>query len=261
MQTGRREVYRRASVEPAWAGRVSTIAMNPNRLVSVVRREYLLLLLLALVGAGTWGFMALADEVVEGDTHAVDKAILLAMRNPADPTDPLGPGWVEEIGRDFTALGGMAVLTVIALAAVGHMLLRGKIHSALYLAVTVGGGILISMLLKSGFDRPRPDLVPHESVVYTASFPSGHAMMAAVVYLTIGALLARLDARPALRFYVLGLAAILTIAVGISRVYLGVHWPSDVVAGWTAGATWALACWAGARFLQRRGTLEPENND
>lgn len=235
--------------------------MKTKQLVSTIRSEYLLLILVMLICGGTWAFIELADEVIEGETHATDEAILLAMRNPADRSDPLGPGWVEEMGRDFTALGGIAVLAFIALIAAGHMLLRGRVKSALYLVVTVGGGMLLSTVLKAGFDRPRPDLVPHESIVYTASFPSGHSMMAAVVYLTLGALVARLDSRPALKLYVLGIAVFVTILVGLSRVYLGVHWPSDVLAGWTAGATWALLCWTGARLLQRRGDIEPETDD
>jgi undecaprenyl-diphosphatase len=230
-----------------------------KRVISVIRSEYVLLILIALIGGGAWGFIELADEVLEGETHAVDEAILLSMRNPADHADPLGPGWVEEIGRDMTALGGLAVLTVIALVVVGHMLLRGQHRASLYVAATVGGGILLSMLLKAGFDRPRPDLVPHESIVYTASFPSGHSMMSAVVYLTLGALLARMESRPALKIYVLCVAIVLTVGVGVSRVYLGVHWPTDVLAGWTAGATWALLCWLGARTLQRRGDIEEES--
>lgn len=235
--------------------------MRAKRFVSTVRSEYLLLIILALICGGAWAFVGLADEVMEGETHDVDETILLAMRNPADRSDPIGPGWVEEMGRDFTALGGVAVLTFIALVSVGHMLLRGRTRSALYLAGTVAGGMLLSTLLKLGFDRPRPDLVPHESIVYTASFPSGHSMMSAVVYLTIGALVARLDCRPALRIYVIAVAVFTTLAVGVSRVYLGVHWPSDVLAGWTAGATWALLCWLGARILQRRGDIEPEGQD
>ena len=122
----------------------------------------------------------------------------------------------------------------------------------------VGGGIVLSSLLKAGFERPRPELVPHGSLVYTASFPSGHSMMAAVVYLTLGALLARAQPRRRLKVYLLALAVLVTVAVGISRVYLGVHWPTDVLAGWTIGGAWALLWWAVALGLQRRGRIEPE---
>jgi undecaprenyl-diphosphatase len=249
----------RAALEPARRAAVSREAMkNPKRVISVIRSEYVLLILIALIGGGAWGFIELADEVLEGETHIVDEAILLSMRNQNDPADPIGPGWVEEIGRDFTALAGV---TVVALAVAGHMLLRGRRHATFYLVATVGGGMLLSTFMKMGFDRPRPDLVPHESIVYTASFPSGHSMMAAVVYLTLGALLARMEPRPKTRIYVICVAVFLTIAVGISRVYLGVHWPTDVLAGWTAGATWALLCWLGARALQRRGEIETEDAD
>ena len=148
------------------------------------------------------------------------------------------------------------MLVFVTLAAAGYLRLSGRRRSMLLLIVAVGGGQMLSTLFKRGFDRPRPDLVPHEAIVYTASFPSGHAMMAAVTYLTLGAMLARVQPTRALRAYVLALAAIVTVAVGISRVYLGVHWPTDVLAGWTAGAAWALACWTVARWLARRGAVE-----
>src|SRR5690606_22420443 len=112
---------------------------------------------------------------------------------------------------------------------------------------------------KGAFGRPRPDLVPHGSLVYTASFPSGHSLMSTATYLTLGALLARvLDGR-SLKIYVFALALGLAVIVGVSRVYLGVHWPSDVLAGWSAGAAWALSCWFVARRLQRSGRLDSDH--
>ena len=148
------------------------------------------------------------------------------------------------------------MLVFVTLASAGYLWLSGRRRSMLLLLTAVGGGQMLTTLFKRGFDRPRPDLVPHEAIVYTASFPSGHAMMAAVTYLTLGAMLARVQPTRALRAYVLALAAIVTVAVGISRVYLGVHWPTDVLAGWTAGAAWALACWTVARWLAQRGAVE-----
>lgn len=213
-----------------------------------------LLLGFALV-VGLWGFVEIAEEVLEGKTRAIDERLLLALRNPADPTDPLGPAWVEELFRDFSALGGMSVLTLLTAATVGYTLLAGRRRTALFILAAVSGGLLLSMALKLGFARPRPDLVPHGSQVYTASFPSGHSMMSAIAYLTLGALIARLQPSLGLKVYVLSCMAGLTLLVGFSRVYLGVHWPTDVLAGWVIGATWALFCWLVARVLQLRGEL------
>lgn len=218
-------------------------------------RSLVLLLMLALCG---WAFLALADEVMEGGTHAFDEAILLALRNPADPADPIGPGWVEEIARDVTALGSMVVLGFVTFAVAGYLVLRARARAAGFLLASVLGGVIASSAFKAGFDRPRPDLVPHATEVYTASFPSGHSMLAAVTYLTLAVMLSRIEANRALRVYVVTLAVLVTIAVGTSRVYLGVHWPTDVLAGWAAGSGWALACWLVARTLQQRGALEPE---
>jgi undecaprenyl-diphosphatase len=225
------------------------------------RHELPLLLAMLGLAGGTWAFVEVADEVIEGETHATDQRLLLALRSPADPREPLGPGWLEEMGRDFTALGGVGVLTLIGIGALIYLLLASKYRTALFTAVALTGGWLLSAVLKMGFDRPRPDLVPHGSIVYTASFPSGHAMMAAVTYLTLAAMLARVQPRRRLKAYLLLAAIALTVLVGISRIYLGVHWPSDVLAGWTAGAAWASLCWLTARWLQRRGRIEGEHGD
>jgi undecaprenyl-diphosphatase len=223
---------------------------------SAVAREFRTLVLMLLTGAGIWGFIELADEVAEGQTRAVDTAILLALRNPADPADPIGPRWVEEMFRDFTALGGVSVIVFITLGAAGYLALLRKHRTVLLLAIAVGGGLLINTLLKLGFDRPRPDLVPHGAYVYTASFPSGHAMLATATYLTLGALLARVLPDRRTKFFVLTMAVVLCLLVGFSRVYLGVHWPSDVAAGWMIGAAWALIWWLVARWLQRERIVE-----
>lgn len=219
--------------------------------------------LLGLLGAaaGLLAFWEIAAEVLEGDAGRFDRAAMLALREPTDPTDPLGPRWLEEAARDVTALGSHVVLTTLTLAVAGYLALDGKRASALLVAASVGGGMALSSVLKIGFARPRPDLVPHAVEVYTASFPSGHAMLSAVVYLTLGALLMRVQQRWRGRLYVLFLAVLATLLVGASRVYLGVHWPTDVLAGWCAGTAWALLCWLLALRLQREGAVEAPGRD
>jgi undecaprenyl-diphosphatase len=217
------------------------------------------LLLFLLIAAALWGFAEIADEVVEGETRAFDEHLLLSLRTAADPTDPLGPPWLEQSVRDVTALGGTLVLTLITAGAAGFLLLERKPRTALFLLLAIIGGSLLSLTLKAGFDRPRPDLLPHGQAVYTASFPSGHSMNSAVVYLLIGAVLARAHRSPAIKVYLLACAILITVLVGSSRIYLGVHWPTDVLAGWTAGAAWALLCWLLAYHLQRRRLVERES--
>ena len=214
------------------------------------------LISLATLSLFAWIFVEIAGEVIEGDVTRFDRTLLMALRSAGDPSDPIGPRWFEEAARDVTGLGGTTVLTFVTLAATAYLVMTGKTHAALLVLVAVGGGMLLSTALKLGFARPRPDLVPHGVRVYTASFPSGHAMLSAVTYLTLGALLARVQPQRRVKAFLLGLAIALTVLIGMSRVYLGVHWPSDVLAGWCGGAAWASLCWFLALQLQRRGEVE-----
>jgi undecaprenyl-diphosphatase len=220
------------------------------------RHEFMVLLALLIVVAGTWGFVTLADVVLEGKTQSFDESVLRALRLPNDPAKPIGPAWMAEVGRDVTALGGVAVLGLATLAVAGFLLLDRKFAAMGFVLAAVASGLAVSSLLKACFARPRPDVVPHLSLVYSSSFPSGHSMMSAIVYLTLGTLLARMAVRRPLKVYFLTLAVILTGLVGCSRVYMGVHYPTDVLAGWTAGLVWATLCWLVARKLQRRGMIE-----
>ncbi|WP_296585351.1 phosphatase PAP2 family protein [Xanthobacter sp.] len=229
-------------------------------LASVSTMERATLVVVGFIAFAFYLFLVVADEVTEGPPGSLDRGILLALRNPADPSDPLGPPWVEEMMRDLTALGGTSVLTLLTLAVIFFLILTRKRHAALLVAVSVAGGTILSQGLKWGFDRPRPDLVPHGMSVYSQSFPSGHAMLAAVVYLTLAALLARTQQRTRVKLFLLGGAAAITVIVGISRIYLGVHWPTDVVGGWALGAAWASTCWLAMLWLQRRGEVEGEAN-
>jgi undecaprenyl-diphosphatase len=210
------------------------------------------MVLVAAVAGGLWIFFEVAEAVTQEEVRALDRAVLLAMREPSDPANPLGPRWVEEVGRDLTALGGTAVLALVSVAAALFLGMAGRPRSVVLLVVAIAGGQLLSLALKWGYGRPRPDLVPHQSYVYTASFPSGHSMMSAVVYLTLGALLARVLPRRRMKLLVILCALGATTLTGVSRVYLGVHWPTDVVAGWAMGASWAVACWLAADVLDRR---------
>jgi undecaprenyl-diphosphatase len=209
------------------------------------------------IAAGAWIFSFIASEVIKGDTLAFDRSVLLAMRRPVDH-EQLGPPSLQEAARDVTALGGMTVLALLTIFTTGFLLLDGRKRMALFLCCSVTGGLLLSTVLKMLFNRPRPDIVPHGSYVFTTSFPSGHSMLSAVTYLTLGALLARSQQTKRLKSFFLLVAGFVSFLVGLSRVYLGVHWPTDVLAGWTAGASWALLCWLGARWLQARHAIESE---
>jgi undecaprenyl-diphosphatase len=228
----------------------------PQFVQHVSRFERLTVALAALVGAGVLGFLALADAVADGGARRFDEWLLLALRTPGNLSDPIGPKWFEEMMRDITALGGTAVLSLGALVVTGFLALTRKTHAAITVLVSVVSGMVLSQAIKWAYARPRPELVPHGMETYSASFPSGHSMMAAVVYLTLGALLVRHQTRRRMKVYVLAVAVLLTALVGISRIYLGVHWPTDVLAGWCLGAAWAILCWFAMLWLQRRGAVE-----
>lgn len=220
------------------------------------RRELALILILATLAGGAWIFLGLADAVTEGETTTVDTQILLLFREHDDPHDPIGSSTVEGAVRDVTALGSTTVTAFLTLTVVLFFFLDRRPRLALYVLAAVVGGALLSFSLKLVYDRPRPWLVPPDIHPIDASFPSGHSIAATVSYLTLGLLLARTLPRRALKVYVVALGVVLAAAVGLSRLYLGMHWPSDVLAGWTLGGAWALLCWQVERVLQRRGLVE-----
>jgi undecaprenyl-diphosphatase len=215
-----------------------------------------LLLIFFIVAVFGFFFLEIAEDVAEGDTRALDRQLLLFLRSPADSAVPAGPPWLQTAMLDITALGGISVLTLLTFVIAGYLLVARKAATAVFLLGATASGALVGALLKAIFVRPRPDLVTHLIQVETTSFPSGHAMNSAVVFLTLGALLTRTQEGLAVRIYVMAVAIVMTLAVGFSRVYLGVHWPSDVLAGWCVGAAWAALCSVVARLLQLRHTLE-----
>ena len=191
-----------------------------------------------------WGFLTIAEAVLDGDAHAVDEWILSWLRvGPETSRQPIGPRWFQEVMRDVTALGSPVVLTLIVFGAWGFLMMAGHRAMAWLSLASAGGGMLMSRSLKALFTRARPEDVYHATVASGYSFPSGHAMMSAVVFLTLAALAARLTPHTLLRVYAILVAGLMTGLVGLSRIYLGVHWASDVAAGWAAGAAWALMCW------------------
>jgi len=202
-------------------------------------------------------FWSLASEVAEGDTQAFDVTIVRAMRNPVNPSVPIGPQWLQYAMADITALGGPTVLGLMLAAVVGFLLLQTRYHTALFVVVTTSTGEILSYILKHTFNRARPTVIPHLRIM-SPSFPSGHAMESAIVYLTLGAVLMRVADNHMTKLYLLGVAMLLTTMVGVSRVYLGVHYPTDVVAGWIVGLIWASICWLIAQHFETSTGLKAE---
>jgi undecaprenyl-diphosphatase len=185
--------------------------------------------------------------------NELDRQILLALRSPGDLTDPVGPDWLQHAAVDLTALGSHTVLALLVLSAAGFLVLRRRRATALWLIMTTGSAMLLSHGLKSMFARARPELVDHLVIVVTPSFPSGHALLSAAVYPMLSAVMGRELARPILARYLMGLAVVIALMIGVSRVYLGVHWPSDVLAGWLAGS---LCAWGGLHLARRASAAE-----
>jgi undecaprenyl-diphosphatase len=217
--------------------------------LKLLRAELAAAAALLVAAVGVLSFIAIADEI--DDARVFDAAVLQALRVGGDPRAPVGPAWLAEAAAQLTSFGDTWVLVVVTLIAVGFLLMQRKAGQALLLTASVVGGTLLSEGLKDVFARERPAAVYRLAEVHSESFPSGHAMMSAVAYLTLGALIARVLTRRRLRAYVLGVAFALAGMVGLTRIYLGVHWTTDVMAGWALGSAWAMACWLAAYAIQK----------
>jgi len=198
---------------------------------------------------------------MEGDTRQFDEWVLSALRQEADPGRVKGPWWLQAGAEDLTALGSPTVLGLTVLAVTGYLFLHGLYRNGLFIFSASVGGWVLNWLLKAAFERTRPDIVPHLREVMSSSFPSGHALTSAAVYLTLGALLMRIAQGRLAKYYCIAIAMFLTFLVGSSRVFLGVHYPTDVIAGWLIGMTWALLCWVVERTLERRAGLKQEKEE
>lgn len=222
----------------------------------VGRSEVILLASACLAVLIGYQFIELSDDVLEGDTRTFDRWAVRAFRTADDPTMPVGPGWVHEAGLDLTALGSHAII-VLVVAAVGIFLALQRHWRVMWLVLAASlGAMALSAGSKELIGRDRPEVVPHLREVTSPSFPSGHATLAAAVYLTLGAVLAQVVRGRWTRTYCLLLPMIIVFVVGLSRVYLGVHYPTDVLGGWALGLAWALVCWAVAHYLKERGLLQ-----
>jgi undecaprenyl-diphosphatase len=227
------------------AGVVPRAVRQPPGLIWAAGAVALAVLVLVVLG---W-------TIDRGHQFAFDRALMLALRQPGDLAVPVGPRWLEKTMADVTALGGGTVLTIAVAVTLGALAVeRLWLTAGLVLAATVSGSAAVG-LAKHVVARARPDVVPHLVEVSSMSFPSGHSANSAIVWLTLATLLTQVIPDAALRRYVVGAAILLVGAIGVSRVYLGVHWPSDVLAGWSFGALWALGWWViGARIrLARAG--------
>ncbi|MFS0772306.1 phosphatase PAP2 family protein [Sphingomonas sp. 1P08PE] len=182
--------------------------------------------------------------VVARMPFAADRAIIQALRAWG------GPRWLAPAAVDVTALGGGTVLTLVVSLVAGFLLVQRLWLTALMLVLAAFTGGRAVALVKHLFDRARPDLVDHLVPVSSASFPSGHAASSAIVYLTLAALASQVVRERAARRFLFGAAVLLVGAIGCSRVYLGVHWPSDVLAGWSFGTLWALGWWWATAFTR-----------
>lgn len=189
-------------------------------------------------------FVLGASEVMVGDTRSFDLYLLQGAQS-LRASQP----WLAEVMRDFSGLGSTAAMTLFTVITVGYLALISARPTALLVAASVISGAIFMRLLKAAFGRLRPDASFAELVAPGWSFPSGHASMSAIVFLTLGALIASTRSRVPERLYILVAAALMALLVGISRVLLGVHWATDVLGGWAFGAAWAMVWLLLARFL------------
>jgi undecaprenyl-diphosphatase len=220
-------------------------------------KELKVLVVLLAIAVWAWAFVLVLAAVGFARIQSFDEHALLLLRRPENLAVPIGPHWLLDAAREITALGSTTILLVVTFSVVGYLWLERRYGLlALVLASTLGG-VLITTVLKDVLGRPRPTVVPHLVAVTSPSFPSGHSMLSTAVYLTLGALLTRVSADRATKLYFVLLPSMLTVSIGLSRIYLGVHYPTDVLGGWVGGLVWALACVVVARELERRRVITP----
>lgn len=218
-----------------------TLAAQLKRSRRILSRiEFRLIVVwIAAVGA-VWSFFGLASEWREGELVGFDNWILNALRQPGHPHEPVGPAWLAEMMRDLSGAGSVTMLTLVTLAAFIVLMAYERRREAMTFAAGVLMATISSDIFKAFYSRPRPAYAIYSILPTSHSFPSGHSTSSTATYFLLAIVIARLEARFSVKVLAFGFAALLSILIGISRVYLGVHWPSDVLAGWCLGAGWAL---------------------
>jgi len=217
--------------------------------------EFVVLLAIGSLTASLWIFVTVTDEVIESEHRAIDKRVMLAFRTPGDLARPIGPEWVKRVSLEISAMGSAPVLTIIVLLICGYLFLEKNPAAAWTILFASVSGTILNQILKNLIGRERPQIVPHLSEISNSSFPSGHSMLSAIIYLTVATLLTKTVHTRAAKIYLIGSAFVLAFLVGLTRVIIGVHYPTDVVAGWMAGTAWAIICWFLAGWFSRRGQL------
>lgn len=220
-------------------------------MIGRARSEIAGLAALGIIALGTILFLALADETTEIEGQAFDQSILLGLRAANDPSQPVGPWWLKEAAADLTSLGGISVLGLFALIAVLFLLIQKKRLSALLMVIGLSGGVALSEGLKAIVGRARPPEAFQAVETLNASFPSGHALLATVFYLGLGVLLAEAMPRRRLKAFMITSGIVIAIVIGLTRIYLGAHWTTDVIAGWAVGAAWAMVLWLVSHLVVR----------
>lgn len=192
---------------------------------------------LGLALLGLWGLSVLTEEVLEGDTARIDHSVLHWLNEQATP-------WLDHAAVEITALGDTLVVIMIAVISASLLMLLGRKAYAALLVASVAGAGVITPMLKTIFDRPRPQVLELRAhfAESSAAYPSGHATMSMVTLMTIAFIVHRLSRHRWVGVLAGLLAGVVILLIGLSRLYLGLHFPSDVIAGYTVGFTWAVLC-------------------
>ncbi len=211
----------------------------------MANRQWVFAIVVIVIALGGWVWLTF-----NGAFEAFDHSLLLLFREGSDPATLVGPSWLASVVTGITHIGDSIFLIVLSVGVLGYGVYQRKKLEVLTLVGCIGGVFLLTPLLKNLFGRPRPDIVDHLVHASSASFPSGHTLRSAVVYIALFFILQRLLSVHSLTKYS-PIVGILIVAIGSSRVVLGVHWPSDIIGGWLIAGLWLLLWWPLLRLQKR----------